>query len=278
MNELEENNMCNLNEMNLFEGEINQEDLFDGISYDNIEIIVDLDDKVIPIEPNLNFEDLHCSEHDKYCVPIYAGEKGSIFRGSGVIVGNYLITAAHVAQTAPDEFGRKNNYSTLYYRFEGKMIKIEDSQLVHDGRGYHLHCENYDDVIIYQLNGITSSFVLYNGRPEISLKLAAFLYNRKNCDSDVVIDNKHICKVTSTEVKYEQRCIHWKNCFHITENKGNSFIVSGNSGGPVLRDGVVYGILTRDNVVGTVGTVIDSQYIQKCIDEGEKSRNESIHN
>ncbi len=257
-----EENFENGSNVNMSEEEI--EHLFENQEALDLDSILDKCDSDI-------FEELHYSENGKYCVPIYAGESGSIFRGSGVIVGNYLITAAHVAQTEPDKFRRKDNYSTLYFRFEGKIQKIGDGQCVHDGRGYHLHCENYDDLIVYQLDGIKSPFVLYNGRPKVSLKLAAFFYY-KNTNIETV---KDVCKVTSSEVICKERSIHWKNCFQISQNSGNSIIRPGNSGGPVFRNDVVYGILIIDNGVGTVGTVIDSQYIQKCIDEAESKNKNS---
>ena len=79
--------------------------------------------------PGFSNEEFYDSENDKYLVSVFVKEDATlIFRGNGVIVGSYLVTAAHVAQSKQQE-----NYQVMWYKFEGELWKVSDENLVHDG-------------------------------------------------------------------------------------------------------------------------------------------------
>ena len=102
--------------------------------------------------PGYSEEELHHNENDKYLVPIFAKVDGEhLFRGNGVIVGSYLVTAAHVAQT---ELG-DNNYHALWYQYEDKMLKVTDEEITK-----YINTENtLDKAGGYAIQGKAKSFV-----------------------------------------------------------------------------------------------------------------------
>ena len=87
----------------MLEKGFNSDELFNGSNTNDLEDenYVIVDEKGNPVsskKPTAPFEELHCSECDKFLVPLFVfkGDERS-FLGNGVIVDNFLITAAHVA-------------------------------------------------------------------------------------------------------------------------------------------------------------------------------------
>ena len=186
---------------------------------------------------------------------------GLLFRGNGVIVGSYLITAAHVAQSEDKSI----SYPKLYFNYEGNLKTVSDGKRLFDGRGCHLHSEYLDDIIIYELTDVHSEFELNDAPIEESLEMAAVWYNRDDDNCTTVHPHNYVCKVHSLEVRHANHA--WKNCFTIL-NQWQIF--NGNSGGAVFRNNKIYGVLSRANIVNTFkGTAIDARYIQMKIDEFE---------
>ena len=247
------------------------DDLFEKtnlINFENIELDL-YENPFMPQKPAVQFEDLHCEEYDKYMVPLFSEEDKTGFRGNGTIVGKYLITVAHVAQSEPDELDRTTNLSALYLPFEGKTVKVTNDDLVYDGRGYRLHDDNLDDVIVYKLTDIHSAFELNNDPIIESFEMANMWYHRENDTDMIVRPHKYLCEVISLEAKFRGHHV-WKNCFTI---RNHWQIINGNSGGAVFRNNKVYGIISRAN--SFTGIVIDARYIQERIDEYERGKQQT---
>lgn len=212
--------------------------------------------------PCLLNEEFHHSENDKYLVPIFAKEgEALIFRGNGVIVGSYLVTAAHVAQSKYHE-----NYEVIWYKYEGELLKVSDENRVHDGRNVGVINGDNDDIIIYKLENVIGTFVC--NEEEIYERMNVFAYPCKYIDGKVRYGGG-ICNIASLEVKSSEKDnVVLKNCFKV----GYPFRCGyGDSGSAVFVKNVLYGILiemyTRNE--GAYGKVIDARYIKKCIDKYE---------
>lgn len=230
----------------------NCESLFD----ENIEGSWELD------IPNTSNEEFHDSENDQYLVPIFAKENDTIiFRGNGVIVGSYLVTAAHVAQTEQHE-----NYEVIWYKYEGELLRVSDENVAHDGRNVGVIEGDNDDVIIYKLKNVIGSFVCNGEEIHESMKLLAYPYT--NFD-DKLVKSGGMCKIQSLEVRSgKEDNLIWKNCFKVNYPFRCTY---GNSGSAVFVKNVLYGILIEryDIGEGAFGKVIDARYIKNIIEKYE---------
>ncbi len=230
----------------------NYESLFD----ENIEGSWELD------IPNTSNEEFHDSENDQYLVPIFAKENDTIiFRGNGVIVGSYLVTAAHVAQTEQHE-----NYEVIWYKYEGELLRVSDENVAHDGRNVGVIEGDNDDVIIYKLKNVIGSFVCNGEEIHESMKLFAYPYT--NFD-DKLVKSGGMCKIQSLEVRSgKEDNLIWKNCFKVNYPFRCTY---GNSGSAVFVKNVLYGILIEryDIGEGAFGKVIDARYIKNIIEKYE---------
>lgn len=213
--------------------------------------------------PGYSEEELHHNENDKYLVPIFAKVDGEhLFRGNGVIVGSYLVTAAHVAQT---ELG-DNNYHALWYQYEDKMLKVTDEEIIHDGRNLGVIDGNNEDLIVYKLNDVIGNFVCNGEMIYDSMKLFAYPYT--NFDSKLV-QSGGMCKIQSLEVRSgKEDNLIWKNCFKVNYPFRCTY---GNSGSAVFVKNVLYGILIEKYNIGegAFGKVIDARYIKNIIEKYE---------
>lgn len=231
----------------------NHEDLFDELPEKGWEL--DIQD--------LSTEKLHLSENDKYLVPIYAIEDETlVFRGNGVIVNSYLVTAAHVAQTEDGKF----NYQKIWYQFEDSLLEVTDEDIAHDGRNVGVIDDNNDDVIIYKLNDLIGNYVCNVEEVTVSMELFAYPYTNFG---DKLIKSGGLCKVQSLEVgSGKGDGIVWKNCFKVNYPFRCTY---GNSGSAVFVKNVLYGILIEMYIMGegAYGKVIDARYINKQIKDYE---------
>ena len=254
--------------IHLLEDEIDLSDLFKEsitIGFENIELDLN-ENPFLPQKQAVQFEDFHCAEYDKYMVPLFSDEDKTDFRGNGTIVGQYLITVAHVAQSEPDELDRTTNLSELYFPFEGKTVKVTNDDRVYDGRGCRLHDDNLDDIIVYELVDIYGAFELNNDPIIKSFEMANMWYHRENDTDMIVRPHKYLCEVISLDAKFRGHHV-WKNCFTI---RNQWQIFNGNSGGAVFRNNIVYGIVSR--AYSFNGIMIDARYIKGKIDEYERGK------
>lgn len=221
-----------------------------------------------------SFEDLHCTEYDKYLVPLFIlkGDEGS-FIGNGVIVDNYLLTAAHVVVCNMC----KRNLNHIYYRVERDYIEVNNDMLIHDGRdpfGKVVHDMNniHDDLIVYKLKEKYNSFKLSEEPVSLGDELAIRPYRRNLDNDDEITSDSLVCKVSALKKgRLKNQEYDWYNCY-ITKNGWQEY--SGNSGSALFNKETVFGILITVNRTGFIGTAIEAKYISDVISEYEANHKE----
>ena len=254
----------------MLEKGFNSDELFNGSNTNDLEDenYVIVDEKGNPVsskKPTAPFEELHCSECDKFLVPLFVfkGDERS-FLGNGVIVDNFLITAAHVAVCSTC----RRSIHRIYYRIEREYIEVNDEMLIHDGRdpyGRLVHdVYNYhDDLIIYELNVKYNSFKLSDEPVQLDDEFALWPYERDSKNEGVINPRKSVCRVTAiNNGRLGKKTYDWQNCF-IVEN--NSQIISGHSGSALFINDTVCGIIITASKRGFVGTAIEAKYVSDVI-------------
>lgn len=213
--------------------------------------------------PDFSGEELRDATSEKYLVPIFAKDDETLsFRGNGVIVGSYLITAAHVAQTPHGD----GNYHAILYQYDGALQEVTDEDVVHDGRNVGVIDGINDDLIIYRLKGIDSSIICNEDDIHKSMELLAYPYT--NFEGKLV-KSGGTCKIDALKVESGKGDgVIWKNCFKVNYPFRCAY---GNSGSAVFVKNVLYGILIEKYLKdeGAFGKVLDARYIKKYIDEYE---------
>lgn len=165
-----------------------------------------------------------------YVVPIYfEGE----FNGTGFLVGESLITAAHVVVSVESE---------NYFLFRGNKIIIgPENNLIFD----YPHKERkqgkdnlYWDLAVFSLNDIFSPLELYS--PQMKEKCLYHGYTdstlEMNTYTDIVLDNN----AYYYPPEYKSKPIRITNCYISVIGK----CTHGNSGGPLFQGTRVVGMLS----------------------------------
>ena len=209
-------------------------------------------------------EELDNPTLSKYIVALFRDVDETHWCGSGVIVGNLLITVAHVMI----EKKTGKHIPFLYYKFENRIRRVDKKDFIYDGRE-KLDDEdehNPHDLIVFKLSGISSPFVLNASDFDIPLPVYArtYLEDKKSTGGTtykIVLkkgfrnDQNHLFNIESFE---------WYNCLLASGN-----FASGNSGTPIYRKNKVYGILIGETVHPDyrfrIFNFLDARYIQETI-------------
>lgn len=209
-------------------------------------------------------EDLDNPTLSKYIVALFRDKDEINWCGSGVIVGNLLITVAHVMI----EKKTGKHIPFLYFKFENRIRRVDKKDFIYDGRE-KLDDEdehNPHDLIVFKLSDISSPFVLNASDFDIPLQVYARTYmeDKKSTSGTtykIVLkkgyrnDQNHLFKIESFE---------WYNCLLTTGD-----YASGNSGTPIYRNNKVYGILIGETVHSDyrfrIFNFLDARYIHKTI-------------
>jgi hypothetical protein len=211
-------------------------------------------------------EELDDPSLSKYIIAFFRDENEMHWCGSGVIVGNLLITAAHVML----EKKSKKHLPFLYFKFENCIRRIEEKDIIYDGR-VKLDDENEDehnphDLIVFKLSDISSPFVLNASDFDLPLPVYARTYmeDKKSTSGTthkIVLkkgfrnDQNHLLNKESFE---------WYNCLLTNGN-----FAPGNSGTPIYRENKVYGILIGETIHPDyrfrIFNFLDARYIHKTI-------------
>lgn len=165
-----------------------------------------------------------------YIVPIYyEGE----YNGSGFIVGNVLVTAAHVARS------EKSAISILY---KGQKIIIgPEKNIIFEypkEKGMQGQNNRYLDLAMYKLDTIVSPLelrepnfaekCLYQGYSDSTLQMVSY--------SNIILSNNAYYYPSG----YDAKPIPITNCYISQIGKSKH----GNSGGPLLQGDYVVGMLS----------------------------------
>ena len=189
--------------------------------------------------------------------------------GTGVIVGRYLLTVAHVMME--QNGNEKVPIPFLFYKNKNDkdFIRLDSSNIMYDGRvGLYDDVENiHHDLIIFNVE-VPSSLLKLNTQPfEIPYEVYSKTYNPTTTAS-CSWPNKILEK---EGFRYEKAVFYypWTNCFIST-----GCYEHGNSGLPLFRDNIIYGLLigkTKHPNHGekTLYNFIDARYIQQIIEKNK---------
>lgn len=277
MNEMKEMEELMQGEANPVDGELDLDGLFDNpdsLAMGDMSCIdFEKDGKPIALpKPPTPFEELHSEKYDKYLVPIFIDKYDKMsFNGNGVIVDNYLITAAHVAICNKC----KRNISKLYYLYEGEYKEINNKMVIHNGRGAKGKVKAdrggiHDDLIIYNIQESFDSFLLSSEPIEEGVELAMFSFRKKWEDEGVIKREERVCSVTKKNT--ESNGIKLKNCFEALAIQSSFF--PGNSGSILFKGGIIYGmlIIVNQKGYGSLGKFLSADYIKEMIDKHKESQ------
>lgn len=209
-------------------------------------------------------EELDNPTLSKYIVALFRDKDEINWCGSGVIVGNLLITVAHVMI----EKKTGKHIPFLYYKFENRIRRVDKKDFIYDGREKIDDEDEHNphDLIVFKLSGISSPFVLNDSDFDIPLPVYArtYLEDKKSTSGTtykIVLkkgfrnDQNHLFNIESFE---------WYNCLLASGN-----FASGNSGTPIYRNNKVYGILIGETVHSDyrfrIFNFLDARYIHKTI-------------
>lgn len=176
-------------------------------------------------------------EINKYIASIKCykhGEKKTLSEGVGVVVGDMLITAGHVIDCAEEICVYLDGHSYNLKRSEALFFESMDD----DDKNV-----THNDVAIFKIDGVNSPLVLSKILPEDSTTYMNAYFVKKTILSDD--ENIPLMFRQSEEVSIEQSRSLFKSI-----KEGNFFscetekiLKEGNSGCPLFKGNVVYGIL-----------------------------------
>lgn len=221
------------------------------------------DGVVFDEEELLNIRSLH-----KYIVAFYLeAENEDSWCGSGVIIGNHLITVAHVMIDKHS----KSFFSKIYYKYEKIFHMVTNNDIVYDGRdGLNDDTDNiHHDLLVFKLPDNSKSFVLNADDFEVPVEVFA------KSDGGYKYGYSFIkCKIIRKEgVHYKDynplngELTKWENCLLTT-----GCFSEGNSGTPIYLQNTVYGLLIGNTCLPDYPdkvfyNFIDARYIEKIIAE-----------
>lgn len=215
-----------------------------------------------------DYKNLYCSDHNRYLIPIFLNNEETSFIGNGVLIDNYLITAAHVAQSRC----KKENYHYLFYKYDNNMLCVNDTSIIHDGSNVEDKDGIHDDLLVYRLDNKYEFFKFYSEKEPLkkSLKLYGYPYSFNPFKNKPTQSGNECWVEDLCAMSFDNKTL-WKNCFRINYPCGG--LQEGNSGCAIFRKNVLYGILLGGDKYGTHGcnyTILDAKYIRQCINDYEK--------
>lgn len=191
---------------------------------------------------------------NEYIVPIMedvSREETQV--GTGVIIGDFLISAAHVFYNG--------SYQELKYRFDNLQYELKIDEAVYNGHLSENRKDYSPDLIVFKVFHEGSPFILNNSiiKYNTDYHSRAFHYDYNRMRTDILDD-----------LKIQDYPIAEKNCLLLRSSIGNSFH-EGNSGCPIFKDDVIYGTLWRghkstDRTKGDYRYLfVDARYIAEMI-------------
>lgn len=214
-------------------------------------------------------EEYEPSSMGKYLVAFYSkkDDDDDSWCGTGVIVGDYLITVAHIMIDKKD--GKMVEIEKLFFKYNDMSYCLDSSNIIYDGRkDLYKDTDNiHHDLIVAKIDGISSPLVL-NATP---IKLPLDVYSLTLIPPKIPLCPNHFTILESVSKHYdeEMRPSTWENCLLVTGNYKN-----GNSGTPIFRENTIFGLLIEQTISychkEDVYNFIDSSYICKVIERINK--------
>ncbi len=209
-------------------------------------------------------EELDNPTFSKYIIAFYRDEDGKHWCGSGVIVEKMLITVAHVMM----EKKTKEPIPCLYYKYDNSIRRLDARDIIYDGRNglYDDYGNIHHDLIVFNVSDISSPFILNTFDFNTPLPVYARTYIEE-IKSTVGTTYKIVLKKGYRKEHNrlsKSKIFEWYNCL-LT----NGDFSVGNSGTPIYRNNVVYGILIGETIhedyCFRIFNFLDARYIQETI-------------
>lgn len=173
-------------------------------------------------------------DYTKYIVPIFDTATDR-FLGSGFLINNMLVTAFHVGSEISNVWGINFLFTGKIYqllRFSSNKIVQESYNTPNDEEG------NHHDLAVFYIEGIKSPLILADKPPILNETYTSICFQPSaegcfgmSCD----------CKIIENLVIRGQKCEKWNNYSSVLFS---GKIGKGSSGSPILRENVVYGMIT----------------------------------
>jgi len=185
-----------------------------------------------------------------YIVPIY--NKNNEFLGTGFIVENILITAAHVINSDLLDF-------IFYFKEEKNHANFKDLIKFEYPENGEKQCVNfYKDIAMFNLKSITDSPLIFT---KLLLNIPCCYHGYSFNEEKGVREEDFYGNIFLENNAYD--CNINKNYFYSEDSKCKV----GNSGGPLLQGNGIVGMLIRkrDYIDSSKDIFIKSEYIQELL-------------
>ena len=186
-------------------------------------------------------------EFTKYIVPIYMGNE---FNGTGFIVSNKLITAAHVVISKENE---------CYFLYDGNKVIINSNNIFlfeyPNNKDIQGHDNIYWDIAIYNLENIDSPLELR----ELHTTNACFYRGYSDTDQIDSYDNIYLDNKDWYNSPLIDKPIPLNNTYVVF----NGLCKNGNSGGPLFQGDFIVAMLVGNQQYSrfSLDRYIRSEYI-----------------
>lgn len=155
-------------------------------------------------------------------------------QGVGVLVGNMLITAGHIVDTA----------TSITASFKDKSYQLNNTNKVFlQSMGNDDKNPMHNDIAIFLIENMKSPLTLSDTLPEVNQSFSNIYFEEKTIISDENNLPELLRKTTTLSVKQSKSTYEGLlegNFFGCNTEK---ILHEGNSGCPLIKDGIVYGIL-----------------------------------
>lgn len=229
--------------------DVNNEEIeFSQIDLENLEL--DINQATFANSPTVK----------EYCVPIFVQSNNisnGDFVGNGLIVGDKLITAAHVIKQRTSVFKFGNEFFSIT---NDNLIYIEDS-------GFDSEQQVYKDLAIIRLEEKKNDICLNRDNIIEDSKVFVSPYNYSNKAQQQLNRFYTNGRVIAEKYRSVETDMVWNNCIRMSFLGG---LYEGNSGSAVYRDDVVFGFLLK----GVAGRndhycILNARYVAEILDEIE---------
>ena len=173
-------------------------------------------------------------DYTKYIVPIF-DVATSRFLGSGFLINGMLVTAFHVGWDNSKIYGISFIFDRCSYdlaRPLTKPIVCESHDSPNDENG------NHHDLVVFSVPKIKSPLILADKAPVLNETFISICFQPL---AEGCVGMSCNCKIIEDPVIRGQKCEKWNNYSSILCEKE---IGEGSSGSPILKENVVYGMIT----------------------------------
>lgn len=212
-------------------------------------------------------------------VPIYCDGK---FRGTGFIYRSYLITSEHVVKDYENSTDNLNNnritdaqvikvFKSIEYKYKNSFRVLTAKDCVWSKKTSDRTFFDFidEDLAIFIIPEFKNDISLFEKNVINGTRAKLYGYHHFN-DSNIILQSREIL-LSDT---FEQYNIKQEKCFYGTNQNIDELIISGYSGGPVIYEDKIVGMLVGGvNEDRGIYHFMKSSYILQKIINYEKNSN-----